>query len=259
MSLILTKLEDRIGTITFNRPEKRNSFSCDMLNEMIEAIEAFQEQEARAVVIRAPKGAKVWSAGIDIGELPVPGRDPLSYNDAIERALRAVQKFPSPVFAMVEGGVWGAACDLCVTCDIVIGTPTATFAITPAKIGVPYNSSGILHFLNTVGMRIAKEMLFTAEPIDALRALKCHLINHLVPEEELESYTYAMARRIAENSPLAIGIIKDQLRLLAGSHPLSPETFERIQGLRRRVYDSEDYLEGKTAFFEKRKPRFSGK
>ena len=108
-------------------------------------------------------------------------------------------------------------------------------------------------------MRIAKEMFFTAEPIDALRALNSASLNHLVPEEELESFTYAMARRIAENSPLAIAIIKDQLRLLAGSYPLSPETFERIQGLRRRVYDSEDYLEGKTAFFEKRKPRFSGK
>jgi methylmalonyl-CoA decarboxylase len=79
-----------------------------------------------------------------------------------------------------------------------------------------------------------------------------------VPTEELEAFSYAMAAQIAENSPLAIAVIKEQLRLLGNSHPLSPETFERIQGLRRRAYDSADYVEGKNAFYDKRKPVFKG-
>jgi methylmalonyl-CoA decarboxylase len=259
MPFILTTREDRVGTIVLNRPEKRNSFSTAMLDELIAALDGFKDDDTRAVVIRAEKGAKVWSAGLDIGELPVPGRDPLPYNHPIEIALRAIQLLPVPIIAMVEGGVWGAACDLCVTCDILIGAPSASFAITPAKIGVPYNSSGILHFLNVVGVRIAKEMFFTAAPLDADRALAVGVLNHLVPSDDLEPFTYEMARRIAENSPLAISVIKEQLRLLSSSFPLSPETFEMIQGLRRKAYDSADYLEGTKSFFERRKPDFKGK
>ena len=136
--------------------------------------------------------------------------------------------------------------------------PSSRYDWRPAKIGVPYNSTGILHFINVVGPRMTREMFFTARPIDADRALQVGILNHLVPTEELEAFCYAMAAQIAENSPLAIAVIKEQLRLLGNSHPLSPETFERIQGLRRRAYDSADYLEGKNAFYEKRKPVFKG-
>ena len=138
------------------------------------------------------------------------------------------------------------------------GFSVASFAITPAKLGVPYNCSGILHFLNLVGPRVAREMFFTAEPIKAERAVAIGILNRLVPKGELESITLAMARRIAENSPLAVGVIKEQLRILGRSHPVSPDTFERIQALRRCVFESADYVEGKQAFLEKRKPVFTG-
>jgi methylmalonyl-CoA decarboxylase len=247
-----------VGTITLNNPVKRNSLSNEMLNEMVDAFSEFREQKARAVVIRAAKGARVWSAGLDVTELPDPGRDPLSYYDPLERVLREIQHFPAPVLALVEGSVYGGACDLAFTCDIAIGSPTAAFAITPAKLGVPYNISGILHFVNIVGIRLAREMFFTADPIDAERALRIGILNHLKPVEEVEEFTYDMANQICCNSPLSISVIKEQLRLLANSSALSPETFERIQGLRRRAYDSSDYREGKQAFLEKRKPVFTG-
>ena len=258
MSLVLSSLDKSIATITFNHPETRNSLSNVLLNELIEALQLFEKHKVRAVVIRAEKGARVWSSGFDIGELPVPGRDPLSYNDPLEQALRQIQLFPAPVIAMIEGSVWGGACDLSFICDIAIGCPTASFAITPARIGVPYNSTGILHFINVVGPRITREMFFTAKPINAERAMQVGILNHLVPTDELEAFTYVMATEITENSPLSIAVMKEQLRLLGNSHPLSPETFERVQGLRRRVYDSADYLEGKQAFMEKRKPVFKG-
>lgn len=259
MSLIQSSLDKRIAIITLNNPQTRNSLSNDLLKELVDALQLFERHKVRAVIIRAEKGAKVWSSGFDVRELPIPGRDPLSYNDPLEQALRQIQLFPAPVIAMIEGSVWGGACDLSFICDIAIGCPSASFAITPAKIGVPYNSTGILHFINVVGLRMAREMFFTAKPIDAERALRVGILNHLVPAEDLEEFTIAMARQIAENSPLAIGVIKEQLRLLGNSHPLSPETFERIQGLRRRAYDSADYQEGTRAFLEKRKPTFEGK
>jgi methylmalonyl-CoA decarboxylase len=258
VSLILTEYHDYIGTITLNNPEKRNALNRELVDALSEALHDFTEKQARAVVLRARKGARIWCAGLDLSEFPQPGRDPLSYANPAEHALREIQRFPAPVIAMIEGGVWGGGCELACVCDILIGTETSSFCITPAKLGIPYNPSGILHFLNSVGLNIIKEMLFTAEPVDAERAHKLGLLNHLVPVAELEGFTYRMARKITENSPLSISVIKEQLRLLANAMPLNPETFERIQALRRRVYDSQDYIEGQKAFLEKRKPVFRG-
>ena len=258
MALIDTQLQDNIGTVTFSNPGQRNVLSSALIAEMMQAITALQKGKMRVLVIRAPKGARVWSAGHDVHELPLPGRDPLAYNDPLVTVLRSVQSLPIPVIAMIEGSVWGGACDLALSCDILIGSQSASFCMTPAKIGVPYNVSGILHFMNIMGVNLAKEMFFTAEPLSAEQAHQAGLLNHLVDGEEIEAFTYRMAGKITRNSPLSIGVIKEQIRLLACAHPLSPLTFERVQGLRRTVYDSKDYEEGIKAFLEKRPPVFTG-
>jgi len=257
MDYVLTECKGPIGIITLNNQERRNCLSEAMLAGIERSIQALTDQEVRAVVIRAPKGSKVWSAGFDIRELPDPGIDPLGYNDDLAVALRAVQNCPVPVIAMIEGSVWGGACDLAVTCDIAIGTPAATFAITPARLGVPYTTTGLMRFIGVMPMHIVKELFFTAQPISAERAKELGILNHLVPAEELEAFTLELVARIIENSPLAISVLKEQLRVLGNSFPMSPETQERIQGLRRMVYQSDDYREGKRAFLEKRKPQYA--
>jgi methylmalonyl-CoA decarboxylase len=256
MDQVLTERRGCIGIITLNNQAHRNCLSEAMLAGIEQSILAFTGEELRAVVIRAPKGSKVWSAGFDIRELPDPGIDPLGYNDDLAVALRAVQNCPVPVIAMIEGGVWGGACDLAVTCDLAIGTPTATFAITPARLGVPYTTTGLMRFIGAMPMHIVKELFFTAQPIPAERAKELGILNHLVAADQLEDFTLDLVSRIIENSPLAITVLKEQLRVLGNSFPMSPETQERIQGLRRMVYQSADYSEGKRAFLEKRKPHY---
>lgn len=258
MSLLETKVDGTIGTIILDHPQRRNALSGGLVDAIVKALAEFSRQRLRVVVLRARPGVSVWSAGHDVGELPERGRDPLGWDDPLRHLVRAIEEHSAPVIAMIEGGVWGGACEVAFACDLIIASPTATFAVTPARLGVPYNVSGMLTFLNASSLRIVKEMAFTAKPIGAERAERLGIVNHVVPADKLEAFTYDVAGDIAENAPLSISVMKAQLGMLAGAHPMSPRRFERIQGLRRVVYDSEDYEEGIRAFKEKRKPRFSG-
>ncbi len=258
MTLVLTERRDAVGIVTLNHPLRRNALSRAMVDGIVAALVGFGRERLRAVVLRAAAGSTVWSAGHDVDELPDSGRDPLGWDDPLRQLIREIELCPAPVIAMVEGGVWGGACETVFACDLVIASPDARFAVTPARLGVPYNIGGMLTFLNASNMRIAKEMAFTARPISAERAERLGMINHVVPAGELEAFCMAMAQDIAANAPLSVSVMKEQLRILAGAHPMSPQGFERIQGLRRLVYDSHDYREGIRAFKEKRAPRFLG-
>jgi methylmalonyl-CoA decarboxylase len=258
MEFITKGLAEFIGTITFNHDAKRNALGRGLIYEMLRVLNDLIYQQARVIVLRANTGTRVWSAGYDVREFPQPGRDPLSYDDPLEQAIRAIQRCPVPVIGMLEGSVWGGACELAFVCDILIGTENTSFAITPARLGVPYNLNGILHVLNRLGMSLAREMFFTAQPVSAERLARLGVLNHLVPVADLEDFTYGLARQIVQNSPISISVIKEQLQILGNALPLAPEAFERIQALRRMVYNSQDYLEGQKAFLEKRPPVFKG-
>ena len=165
--LVNTLVEDRICYVEMQNAEHYNCLSEDMCNELMEALRYGYEQECVGIVIKAQVKKGVWSAGHDIRELPTDGSDPLAFDVPMERLLRKVQDTPIPVIACVSGSVWGGACDLCLSCDMILSSKNATFAITPAKIGIPYNASGILHFINQLGMNKAREMFFLGTPITA--------------------------------------------------------------------------------------------
>nr|WP_320146837.1 methylmalonyl-CoA decarboxylase [uncultured Anaeromusa sp.] len=258
MSLVKVEVLEKVGVITLNNTQKLNALSSKLVEDIVEALDNFQKEQIHIVILRAPDDSKVWSAGHDVKELPLKLRDPLSYYDSLEVLLRTVEEYPGPVIAMVHGSVWGGACDLIMTCDMVIADKTAKFAMTPAKLGVPYNSTGILHFMNRLPINIAKEMFFTAELMSAERALNVGIINHLVEEEELLPFTLNMATKISTRSILSIQVIKEQFRVLSKAYSITPSAFERVQGMRRKVYDSHDYEEAITAFLEKRPAKFKG-
>ncbi len=258
MDFIRTTIDGPVGTITLNNPRKLNALCEHLVGEIIQALHDFEKAGMRVAILRAMPGVKVWSAGHDVSELPEGGRDPLGWDDPLRELVRAIETFPAPVIALIEGGVWGGAVETVLACDIVLATPEATFAVTPAKLGVPYNISGMMTFMSAGSARIVKELAFTARPIRAERAERVGMVNHVVPAEELEAFTADITQTIAQNSPLSIRSMKECLRVLSGAKPVSPRGFERFQGLRRMVYDSEDYAEGIRAFKEKRKPVFVG-
>jgi methylmalonyl-CoA decarboxylase len=258
MPLIDKEVRGNVGIIGLNNPRKRNALSQALVDEVITALKEFAARKLPVVILRSAEGSPVWSSGHDVKELPRSYRDPLGYFDSLATLLRAIQDYPGPVIAMVQGGAWGGAFNLVMVCDIVIADESAFFAITPARLGLPFNASGILQFMNGMGLNVAKEMFFTADPITAERAKSIGILNHLVPSDKVLEFTIELAMRIASRSALAIAIIKEQFRILSEASPIAPAAFERIQGLRRRVYDSHDYEEGVRAFLEKRPPVFTG-
>jgi len=250
--------EPGIAILTMTHDAKRNALSAEMLGEIGAALRQLEAAGVRAVILRARPGAAVWSAGHSLDELDSSGHDPLDWQDPLRRSVREIEHFPAPVIALIEGTVWGGACELAFACDLIVATPQTTFAATPARLGVPYNPSGLQTFLNAAHLRIAMEMLFTAQPIEAARLAQYGIINRLVEAERIEPVCVELARCIAANAPLSVAVMKEQLRTLANAQGIAPIDFERIQWLRRQAYSSQDYSEGVHAIREHRKPHFRG-
>ncbi len=259
--VIGTEIKDKICFIEMQDAKHLNCLSEELCTEMREALDNAYKNECVGVVIKSQINHGVWSAGHNIKELPTDGHDPLAYNVAMEKLLRKVQDLPIPVIAYVEGTVWGGACDLCLSCDMIVAVDTATFAITPAKIGIPYNASGIMHFINQLGINKAREMFFTGMPIQAADALNVGLLNAIAPIDELpQLLEERFLNPLRRNSVLSISAIKRQFRILSrAATVISSESFEKINSFRDKVYRGADYAEGINAFLEKRSPQYTGK
>lgn len=259
--MVSVKIEDRICFIEMQNAEHFNTLSEQMCDEISAALLEAYEKECVGIVIKAECRRGVWSAGHDIRELPIDGNDPLDYDVPMERLLRNVQEVPIPVIACASGTVWGGACDLCVSCDMIVASDTATFAITPAKIGIPYNASGIMHFINQLGINKAREMFFTAAPITAQDALNVGFVNQIAPAEELDNMLEEkFLTPLRRNSIVSMSAIKRQFRILSkAATVISSENFEKINSYRKKVYQGDDYKEGIKSFLEKRSPEYKGK
>ena len=242
--------------VTMMHAERRNALSHAMADEISAAIES---ADCRVLVLRAEPGASTWSAGHVVNDLPIDGQDPLAWTSPVEHLVRAVRAAPFPVIAAVEGGAWGAACNLAFACDLIVATRGATFAITPARLGVPYHTDGVAQFLGAVPLNVAKEMFFTAQPIAANSPQLAGTVNRLADDSDsLEAAWRALADRIASLAPLSIRAIKAEMNALTDARPLESGTFERLTALRRAAWMSADYAEGIAAFHERRDPRFAG-
>jgi len=219
-----------------------------------------EEGEVRVVVIRGA-GEESFSSGYDIGRIPSggnreetgPRRNPLEYG------MEAVLAFPYPVIAMIYGYAVGAGLELAVTCDLRLAADTARLGITPAKLGVVYNYTGILKFLNLVGVAQTKELFYTGRLITAQRAKDIGLVDHVLPAQELAKATYDLAREIAENAPLSVSGTKATIARLLSYQTLRPEDEAELRKLQAQAFRSEDLKEGQRAFMEKRKPKFIGR
>ncbi|RJP60006.1 MAG: enoyl-CoA hydratase [Deltaproteobacteria bacterium] len=261
--LIIVEKQDRICTIVFNRPEKRNSLSPPLLIQFIRVMESLNDdQETRVVVVRGA-GNEAFSSGYSIFDIP-KGISPedmeaLKKINPLLRGLEVISEYRYPVIAMVNGFTLGAGCELAATCDLRIASDKAKFGMPPAKLGVLYSFSGHRRFVNLVGEANAKELFLTGRMVDAHKAKEMGLVNYVVSEDDLLSATYDLAREIIENAPLSVSGAKILINKSVSSPMPTPEDEAMAEELINRCFSSEDLKEGQKAFKEKRKPVFRGK
>lgn len=250
-------IEGHVAEIVMTYPQRHNAFDAESSRELIELLHRAKAEGARVILIGAQKGVKVWSAGHDITELPPGGVEPEQWVNSMAEMTAAIAEFPLPLIAVVEGGVWGGACELTVCVDLVVATKNSTFAITPAKLGVAYSAEGIARFLGALPSHIVKQLFLTADPIDAKRAYDLGLVNYLTEDgDEAWNTARQTAERIAQRAPLTLQAMK------ADAHAIIHPSAEQVaQGAhhRRAAWTSEDYQEGIAAFQARRSPEFQGK
>jgi enoyl-CoA hydratase/carnithine racemase len=260
---LLVEKKERICTVTFNRPEKRNVLAPLMLFQLADLLKSIQEEgEIRCLVLRGA-GDKAFTAGYDIAVIPSNMTPEMAAafkeKNPLHTGLQSIIDFPYPVIAMLNGHAFGAGCDLAMTCDLRIAAENAQMGIPPAKLGLIYQPDGILRMINIVGLANAKEIFFTGRSYAAPKAQEMGMVHYVLPQDQLSSFTYEMAREISENAPLSLKGMKVIFNKIFLSQKLNPKDAEEIEALRLQAFNSEDIKEGQRAFKEKRKPVFKGR
>jgi enoyl-CoA hydratase/carnithine racemase len=260
---LLTERRGNIGVLRFNRPERHNALSPQMLIQVHQALEAWaRTEEVRAVVITGA-GEKAFSSGYDIMAIPTDVTPEVAErirdSNPLALALASVKDFPYPTIAMVNGHCFGGALNLALGCDLRIGADDIAVGMPAARLGVVYPCDGIAQFVQVLGMARAREVFFTARTYRGAEVRAMGLVDRLVPRSELEATTFRLAEEIAGNAPLALKGIKRTLNLIESSAPLSVETRRETEALMTAAFQSEDIKEAQLAFVEKRAPRFVGR
>ncbi len=254
---LLIERHGRVAIITINRPEKRNALNIKTREEGAAALDELHDDKEIGVVVFTGAGDKAFIAGADIAEFA--NRTALTQRDVMTaRSLfNAVDSFPKPVIAMVNGYCLGGGCELALACDLRIASETASFGQPEINLGIIPGGGGTQRLTRLIGEGKAMELILTGDIIDAKTAYTLGLVNLVVPAADLEAKTMEIANRIAEKSPIALQMAKEAVKLASRSN--------LDEGLRREVdlfalcFSSEDKNEGVTAFLEKRKPQFKGK
>ncbi len=261
-AVLLTDVRSHVGTLTLNRPARRNALSPELLLKIHETLSAWaQADEVRCVVITGGSG-RAFSSGYDLASLPTEMTPELAgmmkTGNPLEFAMNTVSSYPYPVIAMMNGYAFGAALNLCMCCDMRIAVHDVRVGMPPVKLGLVYRPEGLRQFIEVLGMARTRELFFTGRTYQGAEVLEMGLVNRLVPGSALASFTYAMADEIAQNAPLALKGAKRIMAMFSGSMQLTEANMRQAEELIAGAFNSDDIKEGQAAFFEKRKPRFTG-
>ena len=257
---ILQRRDGPIAQIIFNQPEKRNAVSLDMWKSVNTAIEELKIDKTVRVLILSGAGGKAFVSGADIsrfGSERSSKQAVIEYNKMTKKVYDGVAYFPKPTIAQIDGFCIGGGVGLAASCDIRYCGTKSQFAIPAAKLGLGYEYEGINKLVKLIGPAFTKEIFYTARRFSAIEMASMGFINKILDDEDLSSHCLEVANMIASNAPLTIETTK-----FITNQCILEESEKDLNACDKKVmmcFESSDYVEGRTAFMEKRTPIFTGK
>lgn len=256
MSEIEVTQDQGICTILLNRPERRNALTIPMMADLGRHLARIAADDSVRVVILTGAG-KVFCSGLDLAAMGASPTEPALEAALVDEVLIPLERLPQPTIAAMNGDGYAGGCELALHCDVRIAVTEARLGMPVARIGIVVPYPLILKLLDTVGSAVTSEMLFTAEPLPASRALELAMVNRVVTSEELMPAAQAMAQSIARNAPLSVRAMKQAI--LAGRIQRAFTAPDEVRHAAERARTSDDAREGLAAINEKRRPDFSGR
>jgi enoyl-CoA hydratase len=247
-----------IGRMVFDNTARRNAINADMWRAIPQAMSQFDDDpDIRCIILRG-EGETAFAAGADISEFEKnrsSGEQVRVYEAAVDAAHTAIESSAKPVIALIHGFCVGGGLATALSCDLRYADASARFAIPAARLGLGYGVHGNNRLVATVGHAAAREIMYTARLFNAQEALAMGLVNRVIPDAELEEVVEKVALTIAANAPLTIAASKIAFESLISAHG----DYAAAEAAIDVCMKSDDYVEGRRAFMEKRKPKFRAK
>jgi enoyl-CoA hydratase/carnithine racemase len=247
-----------VARLTIDNPAKRNALDHDILDALASTVRGLDDARCLLLTAEGP----VFSAGYDISGLP---RDEFAHRaetlvaHPFQDAIDAVDAFPYPAVAALNGHTIGGGLELALSCDLRLAAESAKLGMPPAKLGLVYSHTGLRKFIDAIGVTRTRHLFFTARNVSAATALEWGMVNVVVPDAELGEQAVAYAAAIAGNAPLSLAGNKRVIReLLGAERRLEPEVERELVALREACFRTDDFYEGVRAFAEKRSPQWQG-
>ncbi|MCB1034129.1 MAG: enoyl-CoA hydratase/isomerase family protein, partial [Acidobacteria bacterium] len=253
---LLVEHLDGVALLTINRPDKLNALNQQVRDDLLEALEAIENDDSLRVVVITGAGEKSFIAGADISEFE--GRSPFDQRHAMRfpRIFDVMASFPKPVIAMVNGFCLGGGCELAMSCDLRIASEKARFGQPEIKLGLIPGGGGTQRMPRLIGLGHAMRLMLTGDMIGADEALQIGLVEQVVPHEDLKARTLELAGRIAQMSPLTLRVAKEAVR--ASERMPIEEGILYERDLFCLCFSTEDKKEGVEAFLQKRPAQWQG-
>jgi enoyl-CoA hydratase/carnithine racemase len=257
---MLAEVEDGVGLITFNQPEKRNAMSVHMWEGLGQILEDFAADDGVRVVVLTGAGAKAFVSGADISQFEkdrANANAQVEYDRLTSAGREKLALFPKPVIARIRGYCLGGGLGIAMQADIRIAAVDSEFGIPAARLGIAYGYDMVRKLVSLVGPAHARTLLYTGSRIDAAEAKRIGLVNDVVPDQDLSDTVVDLARQIADNAPLSVRAAK--LAVTEAAKMDRERDLDAVNAAIAACFDSADYREGRTAFMEKRTPKFAGR